>query len=313
MNYAESEVYSGYTNADIDLLKSYSQNKPVVFDDHYIDGFGVKTSFNCVPFLDPKNLDVSRLLLPVPDDGFHAETIEYFSLVDAFQRSINKNEFIVVELGAGWGPWITTGGVIAKNNKIPKIILVAVEGNTKRYSLLKHHLSNNAFDPIDITGDFKFLEYNQVSCVFQGVVWTHDGDVFFPQDEITDMGSSASADKSDTDYRGNNTKAISTPCLTLSSLCNRLNYVSFLHIDIQGSEYQILNHSIEWLNQKVSTMMVATHSRVIEGKLIELMLKNNWTLFREKPCRVDWQRTKGNLEGWTTKDGSQYWINQRYN
>jgi FkbM family methyltransferase len=313
MNTCTSEIYRGYNSEDIDFIKSYCLDSPKIFKDFYTDGFGVKTSFECIPFMDPYNLDIDRLKLPVPDDGFHAETIEYFALLDSLERSKNAGEYISVELGAGWGPWITTGGVIARKNKIPKIILIGVEGHGGRYKLLKKHLSNNNFSPIKLKGEIDILEYDQRSYIFNGVVWVNDGEVYFPQDNIVDMGTSASSDNENIDYRGHKIEIHPTPCLTLPTICQGLKIVNFLHIDIQGAEFKILNKNVEWLNNTVRTLMVATHSRVIEGYLIELLLKNNWALSREKPCRVDWQSTQGDLEGWTTKDGSQYWINQSYN
>jgi len=43
------------------------------------------------------NYDLDRLTLPVPDDGFHAEALEYIALIDSIQRA--GDSFCAVELG----------------------------------------------------------------------------------------------------------------------------------------------------------------------------------------------------------------------
>jgi len=307
-NIHESELYQGYNSSDIDLLKMFSNCTSSIHKDHYIDGFGVKTNFDCIPFVQPQNLNLERLQLPVPDDGYHAETIEYISLLDSINRCKTDREFCAVELGAGWAPWITAGGVIARDEGLKNINLIGVEGHKGRFQLMQQHLENNSFEPKNWCIDYSLHKENAV--VFNGVVWTHDGEILFPRSEIIDMGSSASSEENRTDYRGLDTNYESTPCLTLPSLCNGLDKVHYLHIDIQGAEYDILNNCVSWLNNCVNTLMVATHSRVIEGQIIDLLLGNGWSLYREKPCRVDWSKDMGDLVGWTVKDGSQYWINQ---
>ena len=65
--------YPGYLPQDAELVSRYAGGRAAIKDDHYIDGFGVRTDFTCVPFVDPAHLDGERLQLPLPDDGFHAE------------------------------------------------------------------------------------------------------------------------------------------------------------------------------------------------------------------------------------------------
>ena len=58
-------------------------------------------------------------------------------------------------------------------------------------------------------------------------------------------------------------------------------------------------------------MMIGTHSRVIEGALIELLYANGWTLELEKPCRVVWSEHPVSQEAMTEVDGCQYWRRSR--
>ena len=68
--------------------------------------------------------------------------------------------------------------------------------------------------------------------------------------------------------------------------------------------------SIDWLNSNVCSMVIATHDRTIEGKIIELLIGHGWDLRREKPCKVEWHRP-GPLLSRTILDGTQYWINPK--
>ncbi len=87
--------------------------------------------------------------------------------------------------------------------------------------------------------------------------------------------------------------------------------MDLLHIDIQGLEHDVLAGSIELLNQRVRAIFVGTHSRKIEGLLIDLFHANGWRLERERPAKFVYEPTRPDVVGWTTRDGGQYWINPR--
>jgi hypothetical protein len=108
------QVYLGYHTEDLELVARAVCATASLEADHYIDGFGVKTLYSCVPFASQDSLDVSRLQFPIPDDGLHAEGIEYASLLDAIERFAGNGKFVAVEAGAGWGPWLAMAGVVCK-------------------------------------------------------------------------------------------------------------------------------------------------------------------------------------------------------
>ena len=130
------------------------------------------------------------------------------------------------------------------------------------------------------------------------------------ESDVGDMGAAATTKNDATDYRGTLSDNKSVPCRTLPTLLQGLGIIDFLHIDIQGSELELLQNQVNWVSGNVRAMMIATHSRAIEGKLIELLFKHGWQLHREKPCRVDWLKNCS-LIGKTNVDGSQYWRNMK--
>ena len=301
------QLYTGYEDQDCQILKKYTTSPVSIADNCYTDGFGVTTQFACVPFLNPEKLDPQRLQFPVPDDGFHAEAIEYVALTDALQRSEGNTTFSAVEIGAGWGPWITTAGVIAKKQNKNNITLVGVEASSERFDLMTRHLECNALRPPAASGED--AQYKNIfTRLFKGAVWTHDGVIWFPESDVGDMGAAATTKNDATDYRGTLSINRSVPCKALPTLLHGLGIIDFLHIDIQGSELELLQNQIDWVSSNVRAMMIATHSRAIEGKLLELLYEHGWQLHREKPCRVDWQKNCS-LVGKTNVDGSQYWLN----
>ena len=112
------QLYAGYEPADVDTLHRHAVGPASLAGDHYIDGFGVKTLYDCVPFASPDALNLARLEHPIPDDGFHAEGIEYVALLDAIERFATDGSFVAVEAGAGWGPWLAMAGVVCRNREV---------------------------------------------------------------------------------------------------------------------------------------------------------------------------------------------------
>ena len=236
----------------------------------------------------------------MPDDGFHAEGIEYAALLDAFDNRKVSGRFTAVEVGSGWGPWIGLAGVLARTHGADTFCLIGAEASAERYALMCRHLEQNGLTSSS-GGTIK---------TFHGAIWTHDGEVQFPDSDVEDMGPAVTSQGSKTDYRGHRVTTLRTPCVQLNTLCEGAGLIDFLHIDVQGSELDIIRNEAEWLGENVRVMMVATHSRVIEGGVMGLLGDLGWVLKREKPCRFRMdENPRGAWEGLTQADGSQHWIN----
>ena len=294
--------YPGYLPQDTELVSRYADEQAEIKEDHYLDGFGVRTAFTCVPFIDPANLDLERLQMPLPDDGFHAEGIEYAALLQAFDNRRSPGRFTAVELGSGWGPWIALAGVLARKHGVDSLCLIGAEASAERYALMCQHLERNELTSA-AGGSIK---------TFHGAIWTHDGEVQFPDSHVQDMGPAVISEDAKTDYRGHRVTTRSTPCLRLSTLCEGAGPIDFLHIDVQGSELDLIANAAGWLGENVYEIMVATHSRVIEGGVMDLLGRSGWVLRREKPCRFQLgEGPRSSWEGLTQSDGAQHWINPR--
>lgn len=58
-------------------------------------------------------------------------------------------------------------------------------------------------------------------------------------------------------------------------------------------------------------LLVATHSRALEGGIIDLLHDNGWKLLYEKPCKFT-PGSNTELTALTYLDGTQVWVNTRF-
>ena len=72
-------------------------------------------------------------------------------------------------------------------------------------------------------------------------------------------------------------------------------HIDLLHIDIQGGERTLVKDSLPTLTERVAYIVIGTHSRAIDGDIVETMESSNWTLEVERPaiCSIS---DKGRLQ-----------------
>jgi hypothetical protein len=84
-----------------------------------------------------------------------------------------------------------------------------------------------------------------------------------------------------------------------------------LHIDIQGWEEEVCRSCIDLLGERVKWVIIGTHSRVLDGRLIALFHSAGWHLEHEKPARMKYLSGCDNIEAMTIADGVQVWKKSR--
>jgi FkbM family methyltransferase len=149
--------------------------------------------------------------------------------------------FRMAELGAGWAPWIVRAALASRQRpNIERLELVAVEADEAHFNWVLQHLHDNAVGGPGVH-------------VMRGALSDALGKVRFPK-----------IDRPDEDY-GASTRAISAeyievPALTLADVLGKFSGpVDFLHVDIQGAEYEVIPPSMSLLRDVVKTAMVGTH------------------------------------------------------
>jgi hypothetical protein len=82
-------------------------------------------------------------------------------------------------------------------------------------------------------------------------------------------------------------------------------------LDIQGSEEILLQDDsfLHTLNERVVTLFIGTHSRLIEGIALKQLSAMGWSLYRERPTRYE-QKDGVSISAWTSQDGGQIWFNE---
>jgi len=285
--------YSGITEADVSLLRRYARTSEP--EAGFFKNFlGAKTALGYVP----TTLNMSGVVegLPVPAST-HSEAIEWVGMIRAVDQA--KERFVAVELGAGWGPWIVSSGVAARDKGIKDIHLTGVEADAGKVAFMKEHLSDNGFDP----------DEHQL---LHGVVGPSDGFAYFPEiNSQKDYGGEAvfveSEDEVEQSLSGpfwRNTKHVKLDCYSLGRIIGDLP-VDLCHFDIQGAEFSVLSSAREIAKAKIKRLVIGTHSRMIEAQLFDLLTSDGWVLENEKPCKF--QTCSGKFVA--TLDGTQVWRN----
>jgi hypothetical protein len=241
--------------------------------------------------------------LPLQGDGVYGPAAEYAALLTAIDaRGTDRASFSAVELGAGWGPWISGAGIVCKRLGFKRINLVGVEADKVKVARMEDHLATNG------------LMQEPVHCrILQGAAWYKDTTVFFPQSlPIPDYGGAAITQQSGTDYRGFNITTEATPAYSLATICRDLERVDFAHWDVQGAEWEIADKSRDFIDARMHHVFIGTHSRKIEGNLLGLFFELGWDLLRHDPCHYNYDRTKPSLESMTLNDGHMFFRNPRF-
>jgi len=306
----ESQWYRGYSNQDLSLFNHF----PPVWSDpqpgFIVDFLGVRTRVSHVRVFEGLGLDGRVLGTPVPiDDGFHAETIEYVGLLKSVLTA--KKRFVVLELGAGWGPWLVSGAVAARRRGIKDIRLHGIEGDPEHFASMLTHFRDNGFDPAAHRLDNAAIGVRAGRARWPKVAVPSDDFAMRPVACSGKDGNLAGNVKAP-DYRGAVfDDYIEVEMLSFDSVLEREPLWDLVHIDVQGTETELCSASIEMLNRRVRWCVIGTHSRKIDGDLIDLFFRHGWFLENEKPTRFVYYPAGLTLEMMTNMDGTQVWRNPR--
>lgn len=300
--------YRGYTDEDLAVFQAIPVRRHRPEPGFVVDFLGARTRLSSLkPF---RYLDGKVLGLPVTfADRFHAETVEWVGLMKSVLSA--RDHYVALELGAGWGPWLVGGAAAARSRGIAKIKLYGVEGDPTHFESMRQHFRDNGLDPGG-------------PCLLQAAVGVAAGRARWPKVEhpeddwgsrplgAVDQAAEQSQGGSERDYLGRQFDAhLIVEVVPIAGLLEREPVWDLVHIDVQGGELDLCRAAADLLNQRVRWLVIGTHSRKIDGDLLELLFQNGWVLENEKPSQLKFNPSAPTLEAMHWHDGTQVWRNPR--
>jgi Methyltransferase FkbM domain len=208
---------------------------------------------------------------PIPAN-WHADIAEWASCL----RSVDLagDQFVMAELGCGWGCWMNNLGVAAKSAG-KKIKLYGIEADQEHLGFARASLKDNG-----ITEDEFVLT--------QGIVGKTGSIALFPSIESSiNWGGTAifNPSRQQLSEAVTSGKYVPMPVIDLGALVKDEKRLDLIHVDIQGAELGLLTEIFDFLCAKVRYIFIGTHSKQIESGLFDLFSSNNsWKLEMERPA-----------------------------
>jgi FkbM family methyltransferase len=284
-------------HVDIDLLnRSKAPSGELVLEPGcFTNWLGLKTDASMFASCE-KIRDTIRPEIPSGGDGVYGGYAEYASFLTAIEQTPYRSSFTAIELGAGWGPWISGIGKVCQRMGFADIHLVGVEADEEKCALMRQHMARNGL----------------AAKVIHAAAWHEDTMLKFPVIHRQDHGAAASTEPNAKDYRGIAQSYVDVPGLSLKTICEGPPVIDYMHWDIQGAELALAESHSELLNSRVRFLFIGTHSRPIEGGLIEFFFRHQWDVLLQHPCDFTYDRLKPEIAGMTTTDGEIFARNPRF-
>jgi FkbM family methyltransferase len=294
------QTYRGYAEADVHLLQDFCVPDRRPEPGFIVDFLGVRTRVSSLAT--PQRASEGVLDIPVPGD-YHAEAIEYVGLLESVVAA--RRQFVALELGAGWGPWLVAGAKAAQMRGLVTIRLYGVEADPQHFEFMVQHFLDNGLDP-------------GAHHLFKAAVGLERGQARWPKiaDAANDWGSrparvdGGTTNEQDAAYLGGLLNDfIEVEVLPVSDILEREERWDLVHIDVQGWERLICEHARAQFNARVAHLVIGTHSRKLDGDLVDLFHREGWILEHEKPTQFRFMPGAKMLESMNLADGTQVWRN----
>lgn len=279
--------------ADRALLERFAVAPPAGEAGFVIDFLGVRTR---VAFMGAGAASFSGAVVgvPVPHD-FRAFAAEWLGLIRAVAAA--RGRFTAMELGAGWGPWLVAGAVAARHRGIAEIRLCGVEADPGHFAFLRQHFADNGLDP-------------DAHRLLAAAVGPAAGEALWPaaDDPANDYGARVLGAGERRDHRGARARVRLVPMVGVADLLRAEPLWDLVHLDVQGLEGALCTAARADLG-RVRRIVIGTHTRQIEGELIELFHGLGWALEHESPARFAYDPEAASVLAMTEVDGTQIWRN----
>ncbi len=282
-----------YFNGPLDaegIIRAHENPDRVAKPGHLVNFLGVAMNVDFMPLMAGTGGQVEGPPIPA---NYHAEMAEFAAALRAVDLA--RDRFAMIELGCGWGCWMNITGMAARRRGLA-VRLNGVEGDEGHLGFAREALATNGFAP---------EEY----ALWRGIAGANAGTALFPRQDQAGgswgleprFGLSAEA-QAELMATG---RYDALPVLALDEIAGAEPRIDLLHMDIQGGEADFVRDCMPTLIEKVAYLVIGTHSRAIEGRLMTDLLAAGWVLEIERAC--DFVVSPSGPE--TVMDGIQGWRN----
>jgi FkbM family methyltransferase len=210
-------------------------------------------------------------------DAAHEEFFEWESLRKALDAFEGGRDFVIAELGAGFGRW-SVNSVQMLRARYPQAgyKVIAVEADPTHFRWLKLHLADNGIRRKDRR-------------LFRRPITGEPRDVYFiGGDPARWYGQAIVDEKYAKTFPGflgwlRGTRFhFKRRSVTLTEVLKGIETVDLLDLDVQGAEADVFAHSMSLINRTVRRVHISTHSHEIEDALLALL--KGWKVEHFYPC-----------------------------
>lgn len=225
-----------------------------------------------------------------------------------------RGGYTFVELGAGYARWAVIAYFAARLRGLPAR-LVCVEPEPTHYRWMLQNLQDNGIRPgdhilregaatardgyvdLDLGGD-------PSACYGQSVVGPVEPSLW--ERLLLQLGALRPRNASG---RGETRGLKCVSAYSLATLLEPVPSVDLVHMDLQGSEHEVLASSVDTINEKVKRLHIGTHSSRIESDLVDLLGGHDWRNLRNHAGQGRRATAFGEMD---FEDGVQTWVNPRF-
>src|SRR5262245_10409298 len=229
---------------------------------------------------------------PIPAN-WHADMAEWAAALRAVDLA--RGSFTIAELGCGWGCWMNNTGFAARQEGLD-VQLIGVEADEGHVAFAREACEINGFAPEQVV-------------LHRGIAAATAGTALFPrQDASGGEWGLEPVFNATTEQRARaleSERFVELPMIPLADVIGDHPKLDLLHLDIQDREADLVESCRSLLDQRVSYLVIGTHSREIEGRLFTGLVGSCWRLEIERPAIL--ALTEDGRS--TSVDGVQGWRN----
>lgn len=227
-------------------------------------------------------------------------TEEYFEWVDLLESVLSaKEEFVFMELGAGYGRW-SVNAALAATQQNKKYRILAIEPEPTHFAWLRKNVEENGLDP----GKCELVEAAVTAKKGKAEFYMGNPTAWYGQQiRASKLGMRA---KLTDDQKKNGLYVGKVRTVTLNQYLERYGMTDLIDMDVQSAEFEILKASQALVDSNAKRVHIGTHSHRIEEGLRKLFKGLGWVPRYDFECFGDRQTPRGVI---SFVDGVQSWTN----